>query len=240
MIIPVRVIDGRLRIRSQALVERADIRRRGIGLPGPKATPSDDSPARSDTSTPISKLFPTPRSNTITDAENPAAEPARLRRDGRCAAGLYPVESHEHTPLQSARLNDSAFTFEPEFGSRSVSASAAARWGRCIWRLQSGSSAVQYRSHHYRARRAIQDYPDRRRSGRGENPTKFPDPSYIEQIDEPIIDATVITREEYLGGVCLCSKRSAECRRVRIHRLGRVMLVYELPLNEIVLIFTTG
>ena len=45
-----------------------------------------------------------------------------------------------------------------------------------------------------------------------DNPTKFPDPSEIKQIEEPIIDATVITREEYLGGILklLEEKRGAQ------------------------------
>ena len=72
-----------------------------------------------------------------------------------------------------------------------------------------------------------------------DNPTKFPDPSEIKQIEEPIIDATVITREEYLGGdSASCSKTSAAMqKKFEYIGGGRVMLVYELPLNEIVLDF---
>jgi len=71
-----------------------------------------------------------------------------------------------------------------------------------------------------------------------DNPTKFPDPSAIKQIEEPIIDATVITREEYLGGILklLEDKRGTQ-KKFEYLGGGRVMLVYELPLNEIVLDF---
>ena len=71
-----------------------------------------------------------------------------------------------------------------------------------------------------------------------DNPTKFPDPSEIKQIEEPIIDATVITREEYLGGILklLEDKRGVQ-KKFEYIGGGRVMLTYELPLNEIVLDF---
>src|SRR6185295_8147979 len=71
-----------------------------------------------------------------------------------------------------------------------------------------------------------------------DSPTKFPDPSEIKQIEEPIIDATVITREEYLGGILalLEEKRGAQKKFEHIGS-GRVLLEYELPLNEIVLDF---
>jgi GTP-binding protein LepA len=71
-----------------------------------------------------------------------------------------------------------------------------------------------------------------------DNPTKFPDPSEIKQIEEPIIDATVITREEYLGGILklLEDKRGTQ-KKFEYVGGGRVMLTYELPLNEIVLDF---
>src|SRR5207253_9164184 len=71
-----------------------------------------------------------------------------------------------------------------------------------------------------------------------DNPTKFPDPSTIKQIEEPIIDATVITREEYLGGILkLLEEKRGEQRKFEYIGGGRVMLMYELPLNEIVLDF---
>src|SRR5437660_12244051 len=71
-----------------------------------------------------------------------------------------------------------------------------------------------------------------------DNPTKFPQPTIIRQIEEPIIDATVITREEYLGGILalLEEKRGTQKRFEHIGG-GRVLLGYELPLNEIVLDF---
>jgi GTP-binding protein LepA len=71
-----------------------------------------------------------------------------------------------------------------------------------------------------------------------DNPTKFPDPSEIRLIEEPIIDASVITREEYLGGILkLLEEKRGEQKKFEYLGGGRVMLTYELPLNEIVLDF---
>jgi GTP-binding protein LepA len=71
-----------------------------------------------------------------------------------------------------------------------------------------------------------------------ENPTKWPNPSEIVKIEEPIIDATVITREEYLGEILkLLEEKRGVQKKFEYIGTGRVMLLYELPLNEIVLDF---
>ena len=71
-----------------------------------------------------------------------------------------------------------------------------------------------------------------------DNPTKFPDPSEIKQIEEPIIDATVITREEYVGEILkLLEEKRGTQKKFEYIGTGRVLLLYELPLNEIVLDF---
>jgi GTP-binding protein LepA len=71
-----------------------------------------------------------------------------------------------------------------------------------------------------------------------DNPTRFPNPTEIVTTEEPIIDASVITREEYIGGILalLQDKRGVQ-KKFEYIGAGRVMLVYELPLNEIVLDF---
>jgi GTP-binding protein LepA len=71
-----------------------------------------------------------------------------------------------------------------------------------------------------------------------DNPTKFPNPSEILKIEEPIIDATVITREEYIGGIlALMEDKRGVQKKFEYIGSGRVMLLYEMPLNEIVLDF---
>jgi len=62
------------------------------------------------------------------------------------------------------------------------------------------------------------------------SPTKFPDPSEIKQIEEPIIDATVITREEYLGGILkLLEEKRGSRRSSNTWARARDALTYELP-----------
>ena len=134
-------------------------------------------------------------------------------------AGLYPVESHEHGLLRDAleklRLNDSAFNFEAEN-------SVALGFGfRCGFLGLLHLEIVQERLEREFNIDLITTAPSVRyrvTTTAGEaidvdNPTKFPDPSGIKQIEEPIILATVITREEYLGGILACLKRSAASRR---------------------------
>jgi GTP-binding protein LepA len=71
-----------------------------------------------------------------------------------------------------------------------------------------------------------------------DNPTRFPDPSSIATIEEPIIDASVISREEYLGGIlALLEEKRGIQKKFEYIGAGRVMLLYEMPLNEIVLDF---
>ena len=71
-----------------------------------------------------------------------------------------------------------------------------------------------------------------------DNPTKFPDPSVIAEVQEPIIDATVITREDFLGGILkLLEEKRGNQKKFEHIGSGRVLLTYELPLNEIVLDF---
>jgi GTP-binding protein LepA len=159
-------------------------------------------------------------------------------------AGLYPVESHEHGLLRDAleklRLNDSAFNFEPEN-------SVALGFGfRCGFLGLLHLEIVQERLEREFNIDLITTAPGVRyrvTSTAGEilqidNPTKFPDPSEIKQIEEPIIDAMVITQEEFLGGILklLEDKRGTQ-KKFEYIGGGRVMLTYEMPLNEIVLDF---
>src|SRR5439155_18658775 len=71
-----------------------------------------------------------------------------------------------------------------------------------------------------------------------DNPSRFPDPSQIQKIEEPIIDASVITREEYVGEILkLLEEKRGVQKKFEYIGSGRVLLLYEMPLNEIVLDF---
>jgi GTP-binding protein LepA len=250
VIILARVLDGRLRpkqkIRLWSNGQVFEVE--GIGYQSPKATPCEELSAGE-----VGFLFATIKTvsdakigDTITDDENPAAEPLPGFEEIKpmVFAGLYPVESHEHGLLRDAleklRLNDSAFNFEPE-------SSVALGFGfRCGFLGLLHLEIVQERLEREFDIDLITTAPGVRyriTTTTGElleidNPTKFPDPSEIKQIEEPIIDATVITRDEYLGGILkLLEEKRGVQKKFEYVGGGRVMLTYELPLNEIVLDF---
>ena len=70
------------------------------------------------------------------------------------------------------------------------------------------------------------------------NPNHLPAPNYIVRIEEPYITATIITRDEYLGGLLkLCEERSGTQKSLEYLAANRVVLTYDFPLNEVVLDF---
>ena len=250
VIILARVLDGKLRkgqrikLWSNGQVFEVD----GVGFQSPKAIPCDELSAGEVgfLHANIKNVADAKIGDTITDAENPAAEPLPGFEEIKpmVFAGLYPVESHEHGLLRDAleklRLNDSAFSFEPEN-------SVALGFGfRCGFLGLLHLEIVQERLEREFNIDLITTAPGVRyriTNTLGEivevdNPTKFPDPSEIKHIEEPIIDATVITREEFLGGILklLEDKRGIQ-KKFEYIGGGRVMLLYEMPLNEIVLDF---
>ncbi len=184
--------------------------------------------------------------DTITDHLKPCSEPLPGFEEIKAMvfAGLYPVESHEHGLLRDAleklRLNDSALNFEPEN-------SAALGFGfRCGFLGLLHMEIVQERLEREFDINLITTAPGVRYKITGtdgvlievDNPTKFPDPSKIEKIEEPIIEATVITREDFVGEVLkLLEEKRGDQKKFEYISGGRVMLVYEVPLNEIVLDF---
>ncbi len=253
VIILTRVVDGRLRkgqrIRLWSSSTSSQVYEvEGLGYQSPKATPCDELSAGE-----VGFVFANIKTvsdakigDTIIDHDNPADDPLPGFEEIKpmVFAGLYPVESHEHGLLRDAleklRLNDSAFNFEPEN-------SVALGFGfRCGFLGLLHLEIVQERLEREFNIDLITTAPSVRyrvttNSGEiveFENPTKFPDPSGIKHVEEPIILATVITREEYLGGVLkLLEDKRGEQKKFEHIGGGRVLLEYELPLNEIVLDF---
>ena len=159
-------------------------------------------------------------------------------------AGIYTVDSHEHTLLRDAleklRLNDSSFFFEPE-------SSVALGFGfRCGFLGLLHMEIIQERLEREYELDLITTAPGVRyqitlTDGSAlevDNPSRWPDQSLIETIDEPIITANIITNEEYVGGILkLVEDKRGRQKNFEYVSPTRVMLTYELPLNEIVLDF---
>jgi GTP-binding protein LepA len=250
VIILARVFDGTIRKGMKIRLWSTDkvYEVEGLGYQSPKPVPCDELSAGE-----VGFLFANIKTvsdarvgDTICDAENLPPEPLPGFEEMKpmVFAGLYPVESHEHGLLRDAleklRLNDSAFTFEPE-------SSAALGFGfRCGFLGLLHLEIVQERLEREFQIDLITTAPGVRYRvylGNGEvvevdNPTKWPNPSEIVKVEEPVIEATVITREEYLGEILkLLDEKRGKQKKFEYIGSGRVMLVYELPLNEVVLDF---
>jgi len=184
--------------------------------------------------------------DTITDDDRPAIEPLPGFEELKpmVFAGLYTVDAHEHTMLREAleklRLNDSSFFFEPE-------SSIALGFGfRCGFLGLLHMEIIQERLEREFNLDLITTAPGVRfrvTKTDGEvlevdNPSKWPPQGEIQKIEEPIILATIISREEYVGAIFkLVEEKRGKQKNFEYLSGARVMLSYELPLNEIVLDF---
>jgi GTP-binding protein LepA len=184
--------------------------------------------------------------DTITDDARPAIEPLPGFEELKpmVFAGLYTVDAHEHTALREAleklRLNDSSFFFEPE-------SSAALGFGfRCGFLGLLHMEIIQERLEREFGLELITTAPGVRydiTKTDGEkievdNPSRWPNQSEIAKIEEPVITATILTNEEYVGGILkLVEEKRGKQKNFEYVSASRVMLTYELPLNEIVLDF---
>jgi GTP-binding protein LepA len=184
--------------------------------------------------------------DTITDEARPAIEPLAGFQEIKpmVFAGLYTVEAHEHTQLREAleklRLNDSSFFFEPE-------SSVALGFGfRCGFLGLLHMEIIQERLEREFDLDLITTAPGVRfkvTKTDGEvveidNPSRWPGTSEIAKVEEPIIMATILTNEEFVGNILkLVEEKRGKQKGFEYVSSTRVMLTYELPLNEIVLDF---
>jgi GTP-binding protein LepA len=194
----------------------------------------------------IKNVADTKVGDTITDVECPCAEALPGFEDIKSMvfAGLYTVDSHAHGMLRDAleklRLNDSSFNFEPE-------SSVALGFGfRCGFLGLLHLEIIQERLEREYGLDLITTAPGVQyeitlTDGKVitvDNPSRWPDPSEIEKIEEPIIEAKILTNEEYLGNILkLVENKRGVQKNIEYVSETRVMITYELPLNEIVLDF---
>ena len=194
----------------------------------------------------IKNVADTKIGDTITDDADPAtaALPGFEELKPMVFAGLYTVDSHEHTLLRDAleklRLNDASFFFEPE-------SSVALGFGfRCGFLGLLHMEIIQERLEREYELDLITTAPGVRyhitlTDGtvlEVDNPSRWPDPTNIDFIKEPVITASILTNEEYVGGILkLVEEKRGRQINFEYVTPTRVMLTYELPLNEIVLDF---
>ncbi|MEP7074484.1 MAG: translation elongation factor 4 [Acidobacteriota bacterium] len=184
--------------------------------------------------------------DTVTDAARPVAValPGFQEVKPMVFAGLYPIDSAQYEDLRDAmdklRLNDASFFYEPE-------SSTALGFGfRCGFLGLLHMEIIQERLEREFNLELITTAPGVRYRvtttdgavAEIDSPSKMPDTGRIVKIEEPFIEATILTNDEFLGGILplLDEKRGVQ-KKFEYVAKDRVMLVYELPLNEIVLDF---
>ena len=191
----------------------------------------------------IKDLIQAQRGDTVTHVDWPTAKPLPGFQEVKpmVFAGLFPVSSEDYEDLRDAvdklRLNDASFSFEPE-------SSTALGFGfRCGFLGLLHLEIIQARLEREFDLDLITTAPGvkyRVHTTDGEvlsvnNPAHLPDPGKIDYLEEPYIEATIITRSEFVGGIlALAEDRRGEQRKLEYVSNDRVLIVYDFPLGEVV------
>ena len=249
-VVMMRIFDGTVRkgthIRMMSSGRAFEVTRLGIFAPGPVEVAEMKAGDVGFLMAGIKEVAETRVGDTITTDNRPAAQPLPGFKPMKpmVFSGLYPTDSGQYQGLRDAleklRLNDSSFTYEPE-------TSQALGFGfRCGFlgllhmdivreRLErefaltliTTAATVVYRVVTLAGDILLID-----------NPIKLPPDSEIDHIEEPIIQATLHLPQEFLGNVLkICEEKRGTQKEIRYLGPKRVMLTYELPLNEIVVDF---
>jgi len=253
-VVLVRVVEGvlrpRMRIRLFATGQVYEVEQ--LGVLTPKPLPVDHLAAGEVgfVTANIRRVADTQVGDTLVEDDRPAPPlPGFVPIKPMVFAGLYPASAENYQALRDAleklALNDSAFRYEPEN-------STALGFGfRCGFLGLLHREIVQERLEREFSLNLISTAPSVRyrllhRDGNVvevDNPAKFPPPGEIELIEEPVLDLTILTPAEYLGGILkLCEERRGVQKKFEYITAvgdsgGRALLVYELPLAEMVLDF---
>ena len=193
----------------------------------------------------IKDVHGAPVGDTLTLASDPAAKPLPGFQEmkPRVFAGLFPVDAEDYPALREAleklRLNDAALRFEPE-------SSEAMGFGfRCGFLGMLHMEIVQERLEREYDLNLISTAPTvvyevLKTDGTVmslDNPAKLPPVNHVEEIREPIIRATILTPEDYIGNIIkLCEEKRGSQQGIN-YLGGQVQISYELPMAEVVLDF---
>lgn len=181
--------------------------------------------------------------DTVTDAGNPAehALPGYRKATPMVYCGLYPVENSDYDNLRDAleklQLNDASLVFEPE-------TSTALGFGfRCGFLGLLHMDVIKERLEREYNLSLITTAPNViyevfRTNGDVElvdNPSRFPDPTVVDHVEEPYVNATIIVPKDYVGAVMeLSQEKRGEYDNMTYLDETRVMIHYALPLSEII------
>jgi GTP-binding protein LepA len=249
VIVLVRVIDGTLRkaqkIAMMATGGKYQVERVGIFRPKQEARDELGPGEVGFFTAAIKQVADTRVGDTVTDERHPTPEPLPGFKPSQPVVfcGLFPVDAAQFEDLREAmarlRLNDASFTYEAE------SSSALGFGFRCGFLGLLHLEIITERLEREFNLELITTAPSviyhvHLRDGTKlemHNPVDMPDPVKIDRIEEPWIEATILVPDEHLGSVLkLCQDRRG--RQKNLTYAGtRALLVYELPLNEVVFDF---
>jgi GTP-binding protein LepA len=249
VVVLVRIVDGSLkkgqRIRMMGTGAAYDVDRVGVFTPKRLDTGELGPGEIGFLTASIKEVADTRVGDTITDDRKPAAAalPGFRPSIPVVFCGLFPVDAAQFEDLRAAmgklRLNDASFSFEME-------TSAALGFGfRCGFLGLLHLEIIQERLEREFNLDLIATAPSviyKIKLNNGEvkeihNPVDMPDPNHVKEIEEPWIQATILTPDEYLGSVIkLCQdRRGAQTELTYVG--NRAMVKYDLPLNEVVFDF---
>ena len=249
-VVMMHVFDGSMRkgsrIRMMFSGNAFEVTRLGVFSPGPVEVAEMNAGEVGFLMAGIKEVAETRIGDTITAEDRPANEPLPGFKPMKpmVFSGLYPTDSGQYQNLRDAleklRLNDSSFTYEPE-------TSQALGFGfRCGFLGLLHMDIVRERLEREFALSLITTaatviYRVTKTTGETmqiDNPVRMPSEGDIEQIEEPVIEASIHLPQEFLGSVLnLCEEKRGSQKEIRYLGPTRVLLIYELPLNEIVVDF---
>ena len=249
-VVMMRIFDGSVRkgsrIRMMFNGNAFEVTRLGVFSPGPVEVAEMNAGEVGFLMAGIKEVAETRIGDTITAEDRPANEPLPGFKPMKpmVFSGLYPTDSGQYQNLRDAleklRLNDSSFTYEPE-------TSQALGFGfRCGFLGLLHMDIVRERLEREFALSLITTaatviYRVTKTTGETmqiDNPVRMPSEGDIEQIEEPVIEASIHLPQEFLGSVLnLCEEKRGSQKEIRYLGPTRVLLIYELPLNEIVVDF---
>jgi GTP-binding protein LepA len=245
----VRIVDGTMRrgqkIKFMSTGYTYEVTEMGIFTPKPKAIDQLSVGEVGFFAGNIKDIVQAKIGDTITgERENPEMLPGFEEVKPMVFAGIFPINTDDYENLRDAvgklKLNDASFSYEPE-------SSVALGFGfRCGFLGLLHMEIIQERLEREFNLELLTSAPGVRYRVNltdGEtiwidNPQKMPDPAYITSVEEPFFEVTILTTDEFVGPIlALAIDRRGQQKKLEYVSSNRVMIVYEMPLNEVILDF---
>ena len=232
-----------MRIRSMATGNEFDVTEVGVFTPALRPTDELSAGEVGYIAASIKSVSETKVGDTITDAQNPAKEPlpGYKQANPMVFCGIYPADGADYESLHDALdklvLNDASLSYEPE-------TSMALGFGfRCGFLGLLHMEIIQERLEREFDLDLVTTAPSviykvMKNDGTElmvDNPSNLPDPSEIQYMEEPMVEAHIMTPSDYVGAIMeLCQETRGIFKDMKYMEENRVNILYELPLNEII------